>query len=297
MGRIAEKPALLHWLYRQEFERPLQIRDVVSEGAKHALRKSEADAEAYGEANATAFWRYLLSRQQEQRVRGLCSHFEVLDDVAKTLCWCGVGASVLSSTQQLRTQLRLRHRPAMLRMIDDLDDRQYEALGCVIAQLGGASHVSLTPPGNEGGVDFFALISLPSRCHLFRGGIHPLRIVGQCKKYERAVGEGAAKEFVETIQTVKYRGEQKIEQLVPAWFHATRGPIIGLMISHAGFQSGADTKARNHGLVFADTLDLAEVAALSRQLPESLDGGARAQLCLSRVIQMVNDPLGTTATV
>lgn len=154
MGRIAEKPALLDWLYRQEFARPLQIREVVSEGAKYALSKSVADAEAYGEANANVFWRYLLSRQEEQRTRGLFSPFEVLDETAQTLCWCGVGVPKSASAQELRALLRLRHRPAMLRMMDGLNDRQYEALGCVISKFAGASHVSLTPRGSEGGVDF-----------------------------------------------------------------------------------------------------------------------------------------------
>jgi len=178
----------------------------------------------------------------------------------------------------------------MLRMIDGLDDRECEALGCVIAQLGGASHMFLTPRCSEGGIDVFALLPLPSRCHLFRGGLYPIRIVGQCKKYKRAVEESEAKEFVETIQTVKYRGELKIERLVPAWFHATRGPIVGLMISHAGFQAAADTKARNHGLVFADTLDLAEIAALSRTLAVPLGGDARAKLCRDRVTQTLSVP-------
>lgn len=130
-------------------------------------------------------------------------------------------------------------------------------------------------------------MALPSRSHLFRGSGHPLRIVGQCKKYDRAIEESKAKEFVETIQTVKYRGEAKIERLVPGWFHATRGPIVGVLIARSGFQAAADTKARNHGLVVADTLDLAEIAALSKELPESLGGSARADLCLGKVNQML----------
>jgi hypothetical protein len=297
MGKIAEKPALLHWLYRQEFERPLQIRDVVAEGAKHALGKSVLDAEAYSEANAMTFWRYLLSRQLERSERGLCSPFEILDEDAKTLCWYGVGARSVRSQQQLRRHSRLRHRPAMLRMIDALDDREYEALGCVIVNLGGGSHVFLTPSGNEGGVDFFARVALSGSCHLFRGGLHPLRIVGQCKKYSTPVGENQIKEFVETIQTVKYRGESKIEKLVPAWFHATRGPVIGLMFSHSGFQSGADTKGRNHGILFADTLDLAEIAALSKKLPHSSDGRVRADECRSRVTKLLSTPEIIPSTV
>lgn len=296
MGRIAEKPALLDWLYRREFRDPFRIGEALSQGAKEVLGRSAAEADDYSEANADTFWQYLLSTQQERRRRGLLPPFEVLDEMAMTLSWCGVGQQLPASRQERRSRFRARRRPAMLRMIDALNDRQYEALGCVIAQLGGASDVFLTPHGGEGGVDFFALVPTPGRCHLFSGGIHPLRIVGQCKKHKRTIDEAMAKEFVETLQTVKYRGEPKIEKLVPAWFHATRGPIIGLLVSHAGFQSGADTKARNHGFILADSLDLAEIAALSSQIPEDLDAAARAYQCASRVAQMLSVDDGTLPT-
>ena len=110
-----------------------------------------------------------------------------------------------------------------------------------------------------------------------------MRVVGQCKKYTTPVQIGGVKEFVETLQVVKYRGEPKIERLVPPWFHAVRGPIIGLIIAHTNFQSGADTKARNHGIVVADSLDLAEVIALSRHISETLTAAARADACMERV--------------
>lgn len=290
MARIAEKPALLSWLLRREFGAPFQMRSALSIGAQEVLGKSAEEAAAYAEVNSAPFWRYLLSRQEEHSRRGLRAAFQVIDSFAMTLSWCGTGIHNSAPRKQLRSTLRARQRPALLRMIDALSDREYEALGCVVAQLGGASKVFLTPPGNEGGVDFFALIPTPTRNHLFGGGTHPLRIVGQCKKYNRAIDEAKVKEFVETIQTVKYRGDKRIEQLVPSWFHATGGPIVGLMISHAGFQSGADTKARNHGFLLADSLDLAEIAAHSRLLPDAAEASNRASEIDERVKSTLNAP-------
>jgi hypothetical protein len=54
------------------------------------------------------------------------------------------------------------------------------------------------------------------------------------------------------------------------------------MIAHRGFQSGAMSRARNHGLITADSLDIAEMLALSRGIPDDLDADARTTECLSR---------------
>jgi hypothetical protein len=167
-------------------------------------------------------------------------------------------------------------------MIDALTGREYEALACVAMKVVGASEITLTPFGTEGGIDFFALVRSPARCHLFAGSTNPIRIVGQSKKYTRQVGVDKMKEFLATMDEVKHRGEPKTERVVPPWFHATRGPIVGCMIAHRGFQSGATSRARNHGIITADSLDIAEMLALSRGIPDELDADARTAECLSR---------------
>jgi Restriction endonuclease len=295
MPRIAEKPTLLRWLYRQEFDRPLQIREIVFSGAMQALGKALSDAEAYSETNSNSFWNYLFAHQDDQAKRGLFRAFEVLDATAKTMSWCGVGAAIPLQTLTSRERARLRHRPAMLRMIDDLTSRQYEALGCVVSRLGGASETLLTPKGNEGGVDFFALLPNPGRCHLFAGGIHPLRVVAQCKKHKAPVEEGDVRDFLHSLDSVRFR-ERKVEKFIPPWFQATRGPIVGLIVSHSGFQDAAERKARNHGVIVADTLDLAEIATQSRRVPETLNGDARAGLCKLEVTKLEESGV-STATV
>jgi hypothetical protein len=150
----------------------------------------------------------------------------------------------------------------------------------------GATETVLTPPGNEGGVDFFALLPAPGPCRLFSGGSHPLRIIGQSKKYLSAVQVGKFDENLKTIDEVNHGGEPKTEQFVPPWFHAVRGPIVGLMIAHTGFQAGAETRARKHGVIVADSLDVAEMLALSRGIPEYLSGTGRAAECRSRILEL-----------
>jgi hypothetical protein len=242
------------------------------------LGKDPLAAEAYAETNVGSFWNYLLLAQDEDEQRGISRVFEAIDPMARTLRWCSAPGA-----EMVRRAIRLRHRAVVLKMIDSLSDRQYEALACVSLNLAGASKFVLTPKGNEGGVDFFALLPSPARCHLFSGAHHPLRIIGQSKKYTSAVQAGKFKEFLKTIDEVKHGGEPKTEKVIPPWFHSVRGPIVGLMIAHYGFQSGATTRARRHGVILADSLDLAELIAMSRGINESLPGEARADECRSRV--------------
>ena len=44
-------------------------------------------------------------------------------------------------------------------------------MSCVICDLLGADKISLTAPGNEGGVDFFARISFPQKLSSSRSGL------------------------------------------------------------------------------------------------------------------------------
>jgi hypothetical protein len=290
----AEKPEILKWICRQTFDRPFQIKYLLALGAIGALGKSYEDAEAYAEANANTFWRYLLTHEQEYSKRGLTRCFEIIDESAMTLSWLGAGVVVnLQSTPQMRTLLRLRHRPAFLKMIDKLNDREYEALGCVISQLGGATEISLTPGGGDGGVDFLARVQTPGHCHLFGGGVHPSRVIGQCKKYNSAISVEKVDAFVTAMQKIKFRSPRKDESQIPNWFHSAKGPIIGLIISHSGFQSGAEELAKNQGILTADTMDLAEIAAKSRKIPESLGAEGRAELCRAKAVELLNKPTGS----
>jgi len=278
-----EKPALLDWLYRSEFEDVLPLKEVLQRGARVILGKDGLSAEAYAESNLNAFWNYLLREQESDSQRGVSRVFEIVDPMARTLKWCPLP----SHSTLARRAAKLRHRPAILSMIDSLSNREYEALACVSLSLIGASEITLTPPGNEGGVDFFALLPSHGRCHLFSGGHHPIRVVGQSKKYASAMGAGEFKEFLTTMEEVKHGSQAKTNKIVPAWFRAVYGPIVGLVIAHSGFQSGATTRSRQHGILTADSLDMAEIVALSKAIPEHLTGTERAVACKKRIRALV----------
>jgi hypothetical protein len=269
--RRPEKPALLRWLYRSEFEGIVAFRDMLRRGARAALGKDAIAAEAYVETNLNSVWNYLLQAQDADEKRGISRIFDVFDPTARTLQWC-------SPLCDARRAARLKDRAAILSMIDALTNREFEALACVALRLVGATETFLTPPGNEGGVDFFALVPSPTRCHLFSSGSHPLRIIGQSKKYSNPVEASVFKEFLQTINEVKSGGEPKTEKIIPTWFHV-RGPIIAVMVAHSGFQSGATTRARRHGVIIADSIDMAEILALSRGIPEHLPSLDRVLKC------------------
>src|SRR5690606_14181401 len=125
-------------------------------------------------------------------------------------------------------------RSSFLRSIDTLSDREYEALACVVSSCAGADKVRLTPPGNEGGVDFFALIRNPARCHVFQHTRSPLRVIGQCKKYSGTVGVDKVRQFIQTINSVCNQSALT-EAHVPPWFRTAGGPVVGWIIGHSGF--------------------------------------------------------------
>ena len=150
----------------------------------------------------------------------------------------------------------------------------------------GATRTYLTQPGNEGGVDFFALIPAPGRCHLFSGTSGPLRIVGQSKRYDSPVEVGRVRDFITTLENVKKR-QPSVESHVPNWFRTARGAIVGWIIAHRGLQSGALQMAVDHGIVVADSLDMAEIVTLSRVVGNGLKSPER----VAEVRKMIQDRL------
>ncbi len=157
----------------------------------------------------------------------------------------------------------------------------------MVCRFSGARETLLTPAGSEGGIDFFALIDVPGKCHLFSGATGPLRVVGQSKKYSSAADLGVVRDFITAIENVRKR-QPSVERRIPLWFRTSRGPVVGFLVAHNGLQSGAESMARDHGIVVADSLDLAEVAALSRRLAVHADPHCRALA----VAPLVREALG-----
>lgn len=261
----SQKQLVLQWIDRQSFPAVVEFREAMLSASIHALGLSPIEAESFAEASLHTFWNYLLEKINHDYMRGISLTFEILESSSYLLKWT---PHILTRSPDKKERLRglkLMARPSLLRLIDGLNEREYEALGCVVSILAGGTHIKLTPRGGEGGVDFFALIEQPGRCHLFSGRSGPLRIIGQTKKYGNPVSPGEMRDFITTITNVQKR-HPDVEKHVPTWFRIVRGSVAGWFIAHQGLTGGAERLAHDHGIVISDALDLAEIIALSRKL-------------------------------
>jgi hypothetical protein len=280
----SNKTKILEWFYREAPRNGLiDFGDLMADATTRALALIGIDNDNYVASNSVRIWNALRSEQDIRKSQGVNPILEMIDAVRKCR-WHSIGHSAPPS--EMRRRLRLRSRPTIIERIDALNWRQFEGLGCAIVQLCGATQLQLTPPGNECGVDFFALITVIGNNHVFSGAGTPLRIIGQSKKYDTRVDEERIKAFNETLIDVQKKAP-KITALVPPWFQAVRGPIVGWMVAHKGFKSGAKTRAYNHGILLSDTVDLAEIAALSRELTESASPDQRADELVKRVTALL----------
>lgn len=275
---------VVSWLYRRDLEEgEIDFDQVLEKAVCHVLDKDQIDAEAYVQAEASRIWSAVCQKSAEDVSRGLNGLLQVSDGSMRRGIW---RPSVANDSPRRVELLRARSRPTLLRAIDDLSPREYEGLGCLVAMLLGADRTLLTPPGGEGGVDFFARLRQPSRGHVFGGVGAPIRIIGQTKKYGRRVTLSQVRDFITTIADVCH-GSKQVEP-VPGWFRDLGGPVVGWMVGHSGFQSGALTVARNHGIVTSESLDLAEVCAQSRALTRGFDPVERVRIMLDRVDELLS---------
>lgn len=284
----SEINSILGWFYRESFPQGiLEFDELLAKAVAKSLKKSQMDIEAYVYANAPRNWSTLLQKIYTDNLLGRSPIFNVEDIQNRRLSWLPSNITSFDSSRKRHLAVKLSSRPYLLRMIDALTDREYEGLACVISKLAGAAYVKLTPRGNEGGIDFFALISCPARCHVFSGTYRPLRIVGQAKKYSDKVKVDEIKEFTTTLEEVRNQNPS-IEHLVPTWFRLASGPLVGWLVAHNGVQSGGLTKARNHGIIVSDSVDLAEIAALSRQISYFTSTPERVELVRSMVSEIIS---------
>lgn len=237
--------------------------------AEQALRKSRIDAESFSGANLTMYWNWLLELIDDDVQRGLNPLVNVRDRTAKTFSCFNKDLIADTDPKRKRLGALCQSRPEILGVINGMDSRQYEALGCLASRLAGAENVFLTARGNEGGIDFFARIPLPGKTHVFSGGTGPLRIVGQCKKYETKVGVDKMDQFIQTLSFVRHKSP-RVLSVLPNWFTTSKGPIVGWMVAHKGFQSGTLGEANNQGIVCSDSRDIAEIIAKSKEFHPNL---------------------------
>jgi len=180
----SEKEIILRWFYRQTFKREVFCFDnPLRQAAIDALNKPPLDVEDYLYANVRRLWNGFLESINNDKNCGRFPFFRVIDNTKRRIEWMGQEKRPNVKSKSVNLYLRLKTRPHILRRFEIITSREYEAIGCVACDLLGATHINLTPPSNEGGIDFFALIKTPSWNHVFGGGHRPLRIVGQSKKF------------------------------------------------------------------------------------------------------------------
>lgn len=267
-------------------EGELRFDEILLEGVMKALGRDPLSAERYVEANAQRLWNKTCALATDIVADGMCPLLDVTDPGARRAIW---RPSVIGhSGRACRILARSRARSNILREIDSLTDREYEALGCLVASYSGADRVHLTPPGGEGGVDFLAQLVLPVQAHPFLGLAAPMRIVGQAKMYADPVSVDRIREFVATIQAVCHQSPQ-VEVHVPPWFRTAKGPVVGWIIGHSGFQQGARQLAKNFGVICSESFELAEICSQSRRIDESMSPAERAQELAKRTRALLQE--------
>lgn len=260
---MSDKKRILTALYRQDFgPANIDFRVMLSSLARSSLGMTQIEAEGFADVNLKKYWNWLRKEVDDHRRRGLLPFFDSLSsNVYAFSCAC---QTLLSSTipdERTLGGLALS-RPHLLRRIDTLTDREYEALACIACKTIGARHFHLTPPGNEGGIDFVATLPVGTQSHIFSAAGSEIRIIGQCKKYSSPAAVDRLEQFLHTMQNVRHRSG-RVRTHIPPWFDDAKGPIIGWIISHSGFQTGTADEAKKHGIVLSDSLDLAELLSLS----------------------------------
>lgn len=262
-------------------EGPTSFRAVLSDLAARYLAIERAEADRFSDVNMLRYWNWLSEELDEQRRRGINPYIDLISGSYAF----EFRANKLARDADLENQelgKKLLARPSLLTTIDLLHDRQYEALAGVACNQLGATNFRLTPKGSEGGIDFLATIKVRTPSHIFSNSGAALRIVGQCKKYESALTAPKMDGIIQTINNVRHRAPRILAQ-IPVWFDQAHGPIVGWVIAHKGYQSGAADDAKQHGIITSDTADIAELLSLSNDFypttPSSVRGSELSDDC------------------
>ncbi|MDD3704478.1 MAG: restriction endonuclease [Clostridiaceae bacterium] len=258
---MSDKSKILYYFTRKEADDRIHFfQDLFKRAVTLTLFKSGDELEKYVEVNINRYWNYILRLQQQEKEKGIVPTFNIEDELLKKVSWYTKNKDINIK----RKMHLLKARTKILNTIDKFDNRKYEALACVVCKLLGAKNIVLTPSGNEAGIDFMATINFSSNAHYFFGINGPLRIIGQCKKYSSDVQVDSIKEFNSTLLDV-FSLTEKVRKVLPNWFITSKGPIIGWFIGHNGFQSGAESRAKNYGIITSDSRDLAELISCSKK--------------------------------
>ena len=250
---------MLHnFLIKNHFnEGVLRFENILEEAGEKVFNKRGVDLSLFVQSTLQRHWNNTLQLIYDDEKRNLEPIFNIVDRNSKLLEYNN------SLSKGYKAKL-LRDRVDFLNNIDSINDREYEALCCVVLKNLGANNVLLTPPGNEGGIDFIGTIKFSKYAHFLFGVNGPIRIIGQSKFYGKKVSVKEIKEFDSTISDI-HRLYPKVSSVLPDWFKKEKGPILGWFIAHNSFQSGANDRSKNFGFINSDTRDIIEVITKSKK--------------------------------
>ncbi|QEH69367.1 restriction endonuclease [Cellulosilyticum sp. WCF-2] len=251
---------VIRYLYRKEYSSDTyEFREILKEAVIHEIDSDLTQVDGIVEKKLNTIWSLYKKDYEFDLANNIVPLFDIVNEYSKTIKWIGINSAKIKDTRRYLYTIR----PYIYKYIDSIDDRKYEALACVICKFLGAENVKLTSAGNEGGIDFIASIKFPVKAHFLFGNKGPIRIIGQCKKYSTKDNVGHMKEFVQTLNNV-HNLSYRAGEVLPSWFKASTGPIIGWHISNLGHQSGALDIAKNYGIVTSTSKDIVEIICKSR---------------------------------
>lgn len=255
---INENTIIFNKLYRSHYDdKEYFFEEILKKAILRTLTDDTVKAETMAANKVNRLWNSYKKQYEEDVSNGIVPLFSIVNNYEKKVRWIGKNLDTDSRREYYKI------RPELYKFFDKLNDREYEVMSCVICDLLGADKISLTAPGNEGGVDFFARISFPQKAHFLFGTKGPIRIVGQCKKYANRDNVGHMKEFVTTMNNV-YNKSYRAGEILPDWFKLEKGDIIGWHIANSGHQVGALDVAKNYGILVSDTKQLIEIICNSK---------------------------------
>lgn len=255
---INENTIIFNKLYRSHYDdKEYFFEEILKKAILRTLTDDTVKAETMAANKVNRLWNSYKKQYEEDVSNGIVPLFSIVNNYEKKVRWIGENLDTDSRREYYKI------RPELYKFFDKLNDREYEVMSCAICDLLGADKISLTAPGNEGGVDFFARISFPQKAHFLFGTKGPIRIVGQCKKYANRDNVGHMKEFVTTMNNV-YNKSYRAGEILPDWFKLEKGDIIGWYIANSGHQTGALDVAKNYGILVSDTKQLIEIICNSK---------------------------------
>lgn len=247
-------------MYRTKYdEQEYYFEEIIKKAILKTITDDTLRAEVMATSKLNRLWNKYQQERKDDLENGIVPLFGITNVYEKKVRWI----DDITDPNVKRGFYKIR--PELFKYIDTLTDREYEVMACVICELLGADKISLTPKGNEGGVDFFARIPFSKNSHFLFGVKGPIRIVGQCKKYVSKDNVGHMKEFVTTLNGV-YNKSYRVGEILPDWFKQEKGDIIGWHISNLGHQSGALDMAKNYGILVSDTKQLIEIICCSKDI-------------------------------